>query len=131
MSAPDELQRAVERLDTALRSKASHVELRDFTSDLRLLLSERAELLATVERMRGALDELQDVFAHENECSMDRFERLAEMFRKDTGFMAPGKDRGVGSADQPDGPELHRIYDAWFSAKVTRARAALTTGEEK
>ena len=53
---PDELQRVVEGLDTALRSKASHVELRDFTSDLHLLLSERAELLATVERMRGALE---------------------------------------------------------------------------
>ena len=58
MTAPDELQRAVEGLDTALRSKASHVELRDVTPDLRLLLSERAELLATVERMRGALERI-------------------------------------------------------------------------
>ena len=55
-NTPDELERAVETLETALRSNASHMELRDFTSDLRLLLSERADLLATVERMREELD---------------------------------------------------------------------------
>ena len=36
---------------------------RRVASDLRLLLSERAELLTTVERMRGALEEAADSFA--------------------------------------------------------------------
>jgi hypothetical protein len=77
-----------------------------------------AELLA-------ALTELADVFAREDECSTGRFDRLAEMFYRDTRMMAPGKDRGMGGPDQPDGAELRAIYDAWFAAKVARARAVI------
>ena len=57
MTEPDEVQRAVERLTAALN--ADHAKtlggavVRTF--DLRLLLSERAELLAAVERMRDLL----------------------------------------------------------------------------
>ena len=77
-----------------------------------------AELLA-------ASTELADVFAHDGESSFDRFERLAAMFRKDTGYLAPGKDQPMCGPDQPDGDELRAIYDAWYLAKVTRARAAI------
>lgn len=90
------------------------------------LTSRIAELEAERAKDREALQELTDMFALEDECSIGRFDRLAEMFRRDTGFMAPGKDRGVGSVDQPDGDELRAIYDAWFVAKVTRARARLS-----
>ena len=84
-------------------------------------------LLSANREMGEALEELTDVFAHEGECSTGRFDRLAEMFYRDTRMMAPGKDRGLGGPDQPDGAELRAIYDAWFAAKVTRARSALTT----
>lgn len=63
MTAPDELERAVERLTAALN--ADHAKtlggavVRTF--DLRLLLSERAELLAAVERMREALDGINEL----------------------------------------------------------------------
>ena len=57
MTTPDELERAVKRLTKAAKEPAAwsnyHSEAR--TDDLRLLLSERAELLATVERMRGEM----------------------------------------------------------------------------
>jgi len=76
-----------------------------------------------------ALAELQDVFAREGEGSLERFERLAEMFRKDTGYLAPGKDPGMCSR-QPDGYELRRIYDDWFNAKVVRAREALAQAQQ-
>ena len=60
MTAPDELQRAVERLTADLT--ANHAMTPGGavvrTSDLRLLLSERAELLATVERMRDKVEGL-------------------------------------------------------------------------
>ena len=60
MTAPDELQRAVERLTAHLT--ANHAMTLGGavvrTSDLRLLLSERAELLAAVERMRGGLEKI-------------------------------------------------------------------------
>ncbi len=74
-----------------------------------------------------ALESLADLFAQDGENSLDRFERLAAMFRKDTGYLAPGKDQPMGGADQPDGDELRAIYDAWFAAKVTAARAAISS----
>ena len=62
MTAPDELQRVVERLNDDLRlnrpARLGTVAVSD--RDLRALLSERAELLATVERMRGALGRIAD-----------------------------------------------------------------------
>jgi hypothetical protein len=56
MTTPDELQRAVERLKKAVVF-AEGASLVDH-EDIDLLLSERAELLAAVERMRGALEKI-------------------------------------------------------------------------
>jgi hypothetical protein len=53
MTTPDELQRAVERLKKAVVF-AEGASLVDH-EDIDLLLSERAELLAAVERMRDLL----------------------------------------------------------------------------
>ena len=47
MTTPDELNRAVERIEA---------DLAVCTARVHLLLSERAELLATVERMRGTIE---------------------------------------------------------------------------
>ena len=66
MSTQDELERAVERLNRAVErltraaARASGVRAFVDEGDLDLLLSERAELLATVERMRGALEAIRD-----------------------------------------------------------------------
>ena len=79
---------------------------------------------ARADRLAKALEALQDLFAREGECSMERFERIAEMFRKDTGYLAPGKDPGMLS-QQPEGDELRRIYDDWYAGKIKTARAAL------
>jgi len=85
---------------------------------------------ARADRLAKALDALQDLFAREGECSMDRFERIAEMFRKDTGYLAPGKDPGMLS-QQPDGDELRRIYDDWYAGKIKAARTALQQETQK
>ena len=70
MTTPDELQRAVERLKNAARNNDGTLIDKDYgevfvcVSDLHLaneILSERAELLATVERMRGALDGINEL----------------------------------------------------------------------
>ena len=57
MTTPDELERAVLYLRAELADADHHewVTLTVSAEDLRLLLSERAELLATVERLRGAM----------------------------------------------------------------------------
>ena len=61
MTTPDELQRAVDRLDFRAATGAAALAgvVTVTTDDLRLLLSERAELLAAVERMRGGLEEIE------------------------------------------------------------------------
>jgi hypothetical protein len=65
MTTLDELERAVERATEearlAVECRWPWAALRP--SELRLLLSERAELLATVERMRGYLPNLLAVIA--------------------------------------------------------------------
>jgi hypothetical protein len=85
-----------------------------------------ARLIAAAPDLLIALSDLADVFAHDGENSVARFDRLAAMFRKDTGYLAPGKDQPMCGPDQPDGDELRAIYDAWYLAKVTRAREAIT-----
>ena len=69
MTTLDELERAVERLNRAVERLSSGMGKYGFANvyndDVQLLLSERAKLLATVERMRGALEELID---HAEEC---------------------------------------------------------------
>ena len=58
MTAPDELNRAAADLKWELADADQHkwMSVTVDAEDLRLLLSERAELLATVERMREELD---------------------------------------------------------------------------
>ena len=59
MNTLDELERSVERLNRAVERLSAGMGKYGFANvyndDVQLLLSERAELLATVERMRGGL----------------------------------------------------------------------------
>jgi hypothetical protein len=92
-----------------------------------------APSIHTSETLVEALQSVTDLFAREGESSLDRFERLAAMFHKDTGFVAPGKDAPAAGSMQPDPDELRRAYDDWFAGKVKAARTALQskTGEGK
>lgn len=90
-----------------------------------------ARLIAAAPDLYEALADLADVFALPGENSVERFERLAAMFRTDTGYLAPGKDQPMFGPDQPDGDELRAIYDGWYQAKIDRARAALTKATSK
>lgn len=61
------------------------------------------------------------------EDSNDTFERIAEVFRNDTGYLRPGKDCVLYP------PELRRaIWDAWIDSHVEAARAVIAraTGAE-
>ena len=63
MSTLDELERSVERLNRAVERLSSGMGKYGFADvyydDIRLLLSERAELLATAERMRATLNNIK------------------------------------------------------------------------
>jgi len=99
MTTPDELQRAVERLKKAVVF-AEGASLVDH-EDIDFLLSERAELLATVERMR---EELDVVAVHLQ--------------------LAGGWLREAGDDGQ-------RTKELLRASNRARARAALPTGEKK
>ncbi len=74
MTTRDELERAVKRLkedllfahETAKKHGGTADRSMFSVTDLRLLLSERAELLATVERMRPLLHECLGDYGHRN-----------------------------------------------------------------
>ena len=118
MTTPDELQRAVERLTADLT--ANHAMTLGGavvrTSDLRLLLSERAELLAAVERMRGALEG----FVEGIECAPISWE---------TGCCccgSPVDSHGFGDGHSPVDEGVYFITQL-----IKAARAALTTATEQ
>lgn len=71
-----------------------------------------------------ALSDVEFLFARPGENSVERFERLAEAFYRDTGLLAPGKD-APAAGGQPDREERSEKYDAWIDAKIASARAAL------
>jgi hypothetical protein len=64
MTTLDELQRSVERLNRAVERLTDGMGKYGFANvyndDVQLLLSERAELLATVERMREVINTLRE-----------------------------------------------------------------------
>lgn len=119
MTTPDELERAVERVENEVFTcerggliRAPVVTL----ADLRLLLSERAELLATVERMRVAL-----------EGFVEGIERAPISW--ETGCCccgSPVDSHGFGDGHSPVDEGVYFITQL-----IKAARAALTTGEEK
>lgn len=58
--------------------------------------------------------------ARDGEGSNDRFERVAEIFHRDTGYLRPGKDCRVNSME-----ERQQAWEEWLRAGSERARAAI------
>ena len=83
-----------------------------------------ARLIAAAPDLYEALSDVEFLFARPGENSVERFERLAEAFYRDTGLLAPGKD-APAAGGQPDREERSEKYDAWIDAKIASARAAL------
>ncbi len=108
MTTLDELQRSVERLNRAVERLSSGMGKYGFANvyndDVQLLLSERAELLATVERLRQALWP---------------FAKLSEKFGHLT----------VVHVCKPHPLNPSPIIAPLLVRDLTEARAALTTGE--
>lgn len=136
MTTPDELERAVERLsdvEAVLRQGQGGIArdtdyAKRVSSDLRLILSERAELLATVERMRGQVFSVGDLLSYNMSGVLIRC-----TYRGD----CEGWPLVSFDADGPDAVAIHvrpskvKARAAFTTGEAKRARAAFTTGEEK
>lgn len=78
-------------------------------------VAERA--LAWQREADAAIAGLEMFFERPGEDSMERFERIASAFRKETGFLRPGKDCITHE------PEVRQAaYDAWVQRKLADAR---------
>jgi len=64
--------------------------------------------------------------AQDGEGPLDRFERMAALFQKETGFMAPGKDSpAAGYAGEAHERERQEAWKAWSNAPFDELRTAL------
>lgn len=84
-----------------------------------------ARLIAAAPDLLAALEGMQQFFAMPDEGSTDRFDRLAEQYRRETGNCAPGKSIPDAFNDSTDPETLRAQYDAWVQGKVDAARAAI------
>jgi hypothetical protein len=80
----------------------------------------------TVEVLRGLLC----LFSAPDEDSLDHWERVAELFRKETGFLRPGKDQAA-AAYGPSDEQRQEAWQKWYENKVTAARALLARLESE
>jgi hypothetical protein len=78
-------------------------------------MREDAELLA-------ALQSLETLFMRPGESSLEHFERVGEVFHRETGYLRPGKDSRTH-----DPEEREEAWGKWRDDRLARARAAIAT----
>lgn len=78
------------------------------------------KLKIAVDALRG----LETFFERPDENGLERFERVADEFRRDTGYLCPGKDCVLHN------PEVRQAaYDKWVAARLDAARAVIAERE--
>ncbi len=81
---------------------------------------------AEVEALVEAGIALIDRYQRDGEHVISRFERIAAMFKRDTGFTAPGKDVSPAAYEGAErGRERDERWNAWCKQPIDRFRAAL------
>lgn len=78
--------------------------------------------------LRRALTNLVALYAEPGESNLDRFERVAELFHRETGMLAPGKDQAAASGNSPTYEQRVEQWEAWYAKRAAAARAALSAG---
>lgn len=58
-----------------------------------------------------------------NEDHLECFERIAEVFYRQTGYLRPGKDASPQTGSSTD--ERHAAWDAWIADGIARTRVAI------
>jgi hypothetical protein len=62
---------------------------------------------------------------------LERFDSVAEMFRKDTGFMRPGKDVAAASGLDDDYATRQAAFDSWWMLQWDNLAEAVAKAEKK
>lgn len=84
-----------------------------------------ARLIAAAPELLEALVWREQFERRAGEDSNDLFERVAANFRRETGFLRPGKDCRVHSYE-----ERQDAWEAWMEAGRARVRAAIAKATE-
>jgi hypothetical protein len=77
-----------------------------------------------IRKLREALDWFEFFHGRDGEGSLERFERVAERFYRETGYLRPGKDCRINSME-----ERQAAWDEWIAKNLSAARAALKETE--
>ena len=85
-----------------------------------------AHLLAASTDLYDALEGLEMLYSRENESANDTFERIAEVFYNETGYLRPGKSYPMGF--EPPQDRLS-IWNEWCAKKVNAARMAMAKAQ--
>lgn len=81
---------------------------------------EDARLISAVLDLLEALQWREQFERRPGEDANDTFERVAEVFRRETGYLRPGKDCRIDSHEVRSA-----AWDAWMEAGRARVRAAI------
>ena len=74
-----------------------------------------SDAVEEVRALREAIRNVADRRARPGESHNEHFERLAEMFRRETGRMAPGKDQGMEMGARDIGAD-RAAWESWCAA---------------
>lgn len=91
-----------------------------------LRMDEAIALRNAFSKLIDAAGKIDARMAFDGEGPLDRFERLAEMFRSETGYMAPGKSAPTAAyAGEEYERERDAAWMAWSKAPFDDLRGAL------
>lgn len=103
----------------------SHPDLAPALTASIAIVKERDRYKAERDELLEALASLAELYAMPGESNVDRFERVAELFHRETGCVAPGKDIAAASGDSMSGVERLTRWENWYANRAEKARAAL------
>jgi len=95
--------------------------------EAKALLTDRAELVAEVERLKAAAEKCRQYIGTGNATA--DFEAAAERFRRDTHMMAPGKSEPPGWNSRYTYDQRQMAWEAWLLKQKDDLRAALAALE--
>jgi len=106
----------------------SHGGHRGFPSDAEALPN--ATLIAAAPELLEALKDLLLIFRTPGESYIEQSERIADLFFKETGYLAPGKSEPSGMWSEERDAQRLKAWEQWVAARTDRARQAITQAEE-